>query len=130
MPEIEARAYSIPTDQPESDGTLEWDSTTINVVEARAGGETGIGYTYGHESIATLIGSKLASVVRDTNPLDPQAAWAAMSRALRNNGETGISYMAISAVDLALWDLKARLLGVSLASLLGRWHEVVPVYGS
>jgi L-alanine-DL-glutamate epimerase-like enolase superfamily enzyme len=130
MPEIEARAYTIPTDAEESDGTLEWDSTTIVVVEARAGGRCGIGYTYGHESIASLIASKLASVVADADPMDPQAGWAAMSRALRNNGETGISYMAISAVDIALWDLKARLLEVPLAKLLGRWHPAVPIYGS
>src|SRR5436305_14970574 len=123
MPAIEAHAYTFPTDTPESDGTLEWDSTTVVVVEARAGGKCGIGYTYGHGSLAGLICSKLASAVRDVDPLDPQMAWGAMSRALRNNGETGMSYMAISAVDIALWDLKARLLDVPLARLLGRWHE-------
>ena len=38
--------------------------------------------------------------------------------------------MAISAVDIALWDLKARLLGCPLAGLLGRARDAVPVYGS
>jgi L-alanine-DL-glutamate epimerase-like enolase superfamily enzyme len=127
---VEVSAYEIPTDAPESDGTLEWDSTTINVVEVSGGGESGLGYTYGHQAIASLIASKLASVVEGVDATDPQAAWAAMSRALRNNGETGLSYMAISALDIALWDLKARLLGLPLARLLGRWHDQTPVYGS
>lgn len=43
--EVVATAYTIPTDRPESDGTLEWGSTTIVVVEATAGDQTGIGYT-------------------------------------------------------------------------------------
>ncbi len=51
-------------------------------------------------------------------------------RAIRNLGWDGICATAISAVDVALWDLKARLLGVCLADLLGRAHEAVPVYGS
>ena len=40
---VTTSAYKIPTDGPETDGTLEWDSTTIVVVEVEAGGETGLG---------------------------------------------------------------------------------------
>ena len=127
---LEVSAYTIPTDQPESDGTLEWDSTTMLVVEVAGGGHTGIGWTYGETAIGTLIESKLAGVVQGCDALAPQAAWAAMTRALRNNGETGISYMAIAAVDIALWDLRAKLLDLPLADAIGRQHESVPVYGS
>ena|SRR5947209_3619911 len=127
---LEVSAYTIPTDAPESDGTLEWDSTTMVLVEARGGGQTGIGWTYGETAIGTLIESKLASAVEGRDALDVQSAWAAMSRAIRNNGETGIAFMAISAVDVALWDLKAKLVGLPLATLLGRWHDSTPVYGS
>jgi L-alanine-DL-glutamate epimerase-like enolase superfamily enzyme len=127
---LDVSSYTIPTDAPESDGTLEWDSTTIVLVQASAGSETGIGYTYGAEVIGTLIESKLAGVVRDRDPLDVQGSWQAMTQSLRNNGETGIAYMAVAAVDVALWDLKAKLLGLPLAKLLGRYHETVPVYGS
>src|SRR3954468_20247321 len=127
---LDVAAYTIPTDAPESDGTLEWDSTTIVLVHASAGGQTGLGYTYGAEAVGTLIESKLADVVRERDPLDVQGAWEPMAEALRNNGETGSSYMAIAAVDVALWDLKAKLLGLPLAKLLGRYHEKVPVYGS
>ena len=123
-------AYRVPTDQPESDGTLEWDATTIVLVRAEAGGESGLGYTYADAAAGELIESPLAGAVRRSDPMSPQSAWAAMWRTVRNVGQPGLAAMAISAVDVALWDLKARLLGVSLADLLGRFHESVPVYGS
>jgi L-alanine-DL-glutamate epimerase-like enolase superfamily enzyme len=127
---VEVDAYTIPTDRPESDGTLRWDSTTIVVVHVRGGGERGIGWTYGAKATAALIDEKLAEVVKGRELLDVRGAWAAMVAALRNNGRPGISSMAVSAVDVALWDLKARVLELPLAELLGRYHEGVPVYGS
>jgi L-alanine-DL-glutamate epimerase-like enolase superfamily enzyme len=127
---LKATAYAIPTDQPESDGTLEWDSTTIIVVEASNGRERGIGYTYGDHAAATLIDSKLAEIVRGADAMRPPAVWAAMRRELRNAGQPGLGSMAISAVDIALWDLKARILGISLADALPRIHDRVPIYGS
>ena len=127
---LDVAAYEVATDQPESDGTLEWDSTTVVVVEAHAGGETGIGYTYGHRGAADIVAGKLAPAVAGVDALAPQAAWSAMSRAVRNSVNAGLCAFAISAVDVALHDLKARLLGVSLADLLGRWHDGVAVYGS
>jgi L-alanine-DL-glutamate epimerase-like enolase superfamily enzyme len=127
---LEVSAFTVPTDEPESDGTLEWDSTTIVVVEARGGGERGIGYTYGDVAVATLIRSKLADVVEGADALAPAAAWTSMHAALRNAGQPGVGAMALSAVDIALWDLKARLVGVPLADLLPRFHSRVAVYGS
>jgi L-alanine-DL-glutamate epimerase-like enolase superfamily enzyme len=127
---LEVRAFTVPLEDHESDGTFEWDSVTMIYVEAEADGRTGMGYTYGAEPVAQLIRSKLADAVRGCDALAPQAAWAAMQRAIRNAGRPGIGAMAISAVDVALWDLKARILGVALADLLGRFHEEVPVYGS
>jgi L-alanine-DL-glutamate epimerase-like enolase superfamily enzyme len=127
---VDVGAYTIPTDKPEQDGTLDWDSTTIIVVEVHAGGETGLGWTYGPDAIANLIGSKLRSVVEHRSALDVQGIWAEMNGALRQAGQIGVAAMAISAVDVALWDLKARLLDVPLCSLLGRYHEGVAVYGS
>jgi L-alanine-DL-glutamate epimerase-like enolase superfamily enzyme len=122
--------FEIPTDEPESDGTLEWDSTTIVVVEVQARGETGIGYTYGDASVGSLIESKLAPLLDDHDPLAPPRTWMRMRAALRNVGQQGAGAMAISAVDIALWDLKAKLLGVPLADALPRFHDVVPIYGS
>jgi L-alanine-DL-glutamate epimerase-like enolase superfamily enzyme len=121
---------TIPTDRHESDGTLEWDSTTIVLVEVSAAGTVGLGYTYADVAAATLVDSKLAEVVAGRDPMAVEAAWAAMVRAVRNVGRPGIAATAISAVDTALWDLKARLLDVPLATLLGRFRDDVPVYGS
>src|SRR4051812_20293861 len=127
---LDVHACTIPTDEPEADGTLEWDSTTIVLVEAHAGGETGLGYTYCDAAAAQIVGSQLAEVVRGADAMDVRAAWLAMGRTVRNAGRPGIAFCAISAVDQALWDLKARLLGVPLVTLLGAAHETVPVYGS
>jgi L-alanine-DL-glutamate epimerase-like enolase superfamily enzyme len=127
---LDVSAYTIPTDKPESDGTMAWDSTTVVVVEAHGGGHTGLGYTYGPEAVASIVSSKLAGAVRGTNVLAPETAWAAMSRTVRNALDSGLCAYAISAVDVALHDLKAKLLGVSLADLLGRWHDGVAIYGS
>jgi L-alanine-DL-glutamate epimerase-like enolase superfamily enzyme len=123
---LDVHACTIPTDEPESDATAEWDSTTIVIVEAHADGETGIGYTYCETAAAELVRSKLADLVRD----DIRATWLAMTAAVRNAGRPGIAFCAVSAVDQALWDLKARLLGVPLVELLGAAHDEVPVYGS
>src|SRR2546423_9257465 len=133
MPVVDALAvtcHTIPTDEPESDGTLEWDSTTIVIVEASGGGEWGLGYTYGSAACATFVEDKLASAIRGRDALDVPAAWGAMRRAVRNEGQVGIAAMSIAAVDVALWDLAARLHGVALCTLLGRVHDAVPVYGS
>jgi L-alanine-DL-glutamate epimerase-like enolase superfamily enzyme len=127
---LDVAVYEIPTESPESDGTLEWDSTTVVVVEARAGGETGVGYTYAQRGAADVVAGKLAGAIEGTDALAPQTAWASMSRAVRNSVDAGLCAYAISAVDIALHDLKARLLGVSLADLLGRWHDGVALYGS
>jgi L-alanine-DL-glutamate epimerase-like enolase superfamily enzyme len=127
---VAARAFEIPTDQPEADGTLAWDKTTIVIVEIDAGGQTGLGYTYADASLIPLIAGKLASVIAQRDAFDIAGAGAALWRSVRNLGRSGLAATAISAIDLALWDLKAKLLDMPLASLLGRRRESVPIYGS
>jgi L-alanine-DL-glutamate epimerase-like enolase superfamily enzyme len=132
-PKIEKVAvscYTIPTESPESDGTLKWEKTTLVLVEAQAGGVTGTGYSYADVATGKLIESLLAGVVRDRNAFDIPGAHAAMRHQIRNLGRPGIVSMAIAAVDNALWDLKARLLNVSVAALLGSVHEGAEIYGS
>ena len=116
---LEVSAYEIPTDAPESDGTLTWESTTLVLVEIRAGGRTGLGYTYGHRACATLIRDKLADVIAGHDALAIRGGWLKLVTAIRNLGRPGISSMAIAAIDIAMWDLKARLLELPLATLLG-----------
>jgi L-alanine-DL-glutamate epimerase-like enolase superfamily enzyme len=123
-------AYTIPTDEPESDGTFEWDSTTIVVVEANGGGETGLGYTYGPKAVGALVDELLAGVVRGADAGAPAALWHELGARLRNAGRPGMGFMALAAVDTALWDLKARLLDLPLVDVLPRAHAEVPIYGS
>jgi len=127
---IEAAVYVLPTDAPEADGTLAWNETTMVLVTARAGGEQGIGWSYAAAAAEAVITDMLAEVVTGSSAFDIAGAAEAMARAVRNIGRGGIAATAISAVDIALWDLKARLLGLPVADLLGRARQHVPVYGS
>jgi len=96
----------------------------------RSGGQTGFGYSYADAATATLIQESLADVILGCDPMGIESCWAAMIRGVRNLGRRGIAAMAISAVDNALWDLKAKLLGIPLVQLLGRVRDSAPVYGS
>jgi L-alanine-DL-glutamate epimerase-like enolase superfamily enzyme len=127
---LDVSAYVIPTDSPEADGTIEWEKTTLVLVEALGGGLRSIGYTYADAATAQLIKDMLGEIVRGRDAMDIEGAWNAMVHAIRNLGRDGIASMAISAVDAALWDLKARLLNLPLVTLLGANRESVPVYGS
>ncbi|HWD77706.1 MAG TPA: mandelate racemase, partial [Kribbella sp.] len=129
MISVKASAYTIPTDAPEADGTFAWDSTTLVLVEVSADGVTGTGWTYGSPACATVVAHDLAPVVAERDPMDVGGSWNAMRSALRNIGRPGVAGMAMSAVDCALWDLKARLLELPLHRLLGAVHDSVPVYG-
>ncbi|PKW27276.1 enolase C-terminal domain-like protein [Phycicoccus duodecadis] len=127
---VEVAAYAVPTDAPEADGTLAWDSTGVVVVEVAAGGRRGVGWTYAPAAAAALVRDVLAPVVVGGDAMAVAGLSQAMIRQVRNIGRPGLASYAISAVDVALWDLKARLLGLPLHRLLGAVHDGVPVYGS
>src|SRR3954471_24871544 len=111
---VRARAYRMPTPGPESDGTLEWDGTTIVVVEVEAAGVVGLGYTYADASAQVVVESLLAKKLVGKDALMTPALFTTMRGAVRNQGTVGVCAMAISAVDVALWDLHARLLDLPL----------------
>jgi L-alanine-DL-glutamate epimerase-like enolase superfamily enzyme len=130
---VEVRAYQVPTDGPdgkESDGTLEWGSTTCVVVRVSGGGQTGLGYTYGDVATAHLVDSTLAGLALGADATAPPVLWQTMVAQLRNAGRPGIGAMAVSALDVAVWDLHARLLDRPLFRALPSFHDSVPVYGS
>ncbi len=127
---VSASAYTVPTDSPEADGTIAWDSTTLVLVEAGAGDRFGIGWTYAPAAAADLVEEVLAGAVVGHSALDMPAVHEQMRRRLRNAGLPGLGAEALSAVDVALWDLKARLLELPLHRLLGAFRDAVPVYGS
>ncbi len=127
---VAVSAYTVPTERPESDGTFEWDETTIVVVEVAARGTRGLGFSYTGEAATRVIERRLTPQLAGRDAMDVPAAWQAMVAAVRNVGLPGIAATAISAVDVALWDLKARLLDLPLLRLLGAARLSVPVYGS
>src|SRR5579884_570957 len=127
---LDVSAYTVPTDSPESDGTFTWDHTTIIVVELYAGNAAGMGYTYGDKACGRMIDRIFTPLLLGRDALAIPDHWMAMQRQVRNIGRPAVAAMAIAAVDAALWDLKARLLGVALVDLLGSVRDGIPVYGS
>jgi L-alanine-DL-glutamate epimerase-like enolase superfamily enzyme len=127
---VRSAAYKIPTDAPESDGTLAWNSTTLITVHLASGDKEGFGYTFAPAAAAHLIHNVLAEVVDGRDVFATEGCWHAMMCAVRNAGQPGIAFTAISAVDTALWDLKARLLNMPLCRLWGAVREAVPLYAS
>ncbi|MGA4838713.1 enolase C-terminal domain-like protein [Streptomyces sp. G45] len=123
-------AYTVPADAPEADGTFAWDTTTLCLVEVTAADATGTGWTYAPAAAVEVVREQLTPVLAGRDALDVPAAHDAMVKAVRNAGRPGLAACAVSAVDIALWDLKARLLGLPLARLLGTARDAVPVYGS
>lgn len=122
--------HTFPTQEPEADGTLSWSSTVAVTVTLEADGRTGLGWTYSSPAAAAVVEHHLADAVRGHDALDVPGGWSAMRRACRNLGTKGLVMQAISAVDMAWWDLKARLLDSSLVDLFGRCRDAVPIYGS
>ena len=128
--EVKVSAYKVPTDLPEADGTIEWDSTTMVLVEIEVGGKKGVRYTYAHEGAGLVIEKTLKQIVVGKDAMNIPGITSHCIRAIRNNGDCGIAMMAVSAVDNALWDLKAKILNLPLCSLLGQVKEGMLVYGS
>lgn len=124
------RIYTVPTDAPEADGTFSWNSTTMVLVELFAGDKRALGYTYADDATAKVAEHLLKEIITAANPFNHPALWTKMQLAVRNLGNRGVAAMAISAIDNALWDLRAKLLNVSLVQLLGSARDSIPVYGS
>ncbi len=123
-------AYKLPTEKPESDGTLKWHFTVLVLVEIGAGDLNGIGYTYADSATAVFVKEHLVPLLEGEDAMDNTRLWHWMFHQARNLGRPGITSMAISAVDVALWDLKAKFLQLPLCRLLGQKRQFLPVYAS
>lgn len=126
MTALTTRVYRVPLAEPETDGTLAWTATTVVAVHV----DEGLGWTYGPAAVASVIEDVLAPVLDGIDPDDIGLAYTRMRQATRNAPSPGLASYAISAVDVAWWDRKARRLGVPLTALLGRCRTAVPLYGS
>lgn len=132
---IEARLYTFPTTtdgvpMPETDGTAEWSRTTVLVLRLTAGCMRGLGYAYASPGALAVVRDLLAPVVMDAAARRRTAVFWGMARAVRNAGWAGVAAGAVSAMDMAVHDLHARLLGVHVTDLLGAARERVMAYGS
>ena len=131
MKSVDVRVYTVPTESPEADGTLEWDRTSVVVVQPELdNGVRGLGYAVADVSTGQLARETLADVVIGSDVRDTTACWEAMVRRIRNLGRPGIASMAIAAMDVALWDTKSRALNLPLHRMLGPVRDAVPIYGS
>jgi L-alanine-DL-glutamate epimerase-like enolase superfamily enzyme len=127
---IKIAAYEIPCDFPESDGTLAWKNTTLILVSLQLENKIGLGFSYGHEASLDVIKKTFVPILKKTSLFEFPSTYYDMLNAVRNIGCRGIAAHAISAVDIALWDLKAKILEMPLCHLFGMAREKIPVYGS
>jgi len=88
---VDVAVYVVPTDGPESDGTLAWDHTTLIVVELAAAGQRGLGYTYGDAGAARIIERTLAPAVHGHDAMAGPRTWMAMSPAVPRCARPGSS---------------------------------------
>ncbi|MDP4149355.1 MAG: enolase C-terminal domain-like protein [Bacteroidota bacterium] len=128
--DIGVSVYTIPTDFPESDGTIDWGHTTMILVTVSAGGKQGMGYTYADPSVGAIIGKTLKPLLIGKDAMQIPDINQTLVRAIRNNGTCGLAMMGVSAVDIAAWDLKGKLLDLPVCSLLGRARDKMAIYGS
>jgi L-alanine-DL-glutamate epimerase-like enolase superfamily enzyme len=96
----------------------------------QAAGKTGVGYSYTDPSAGSVVREKLAPLLTGRSGDDIAGLYVQMVRAVRNIGRPGVAASAISAVDVALWDLKAKMLDRALVSLLGAARDGIEIYGS
>jgi L-alanine-DL-glutamate epimerase-like enolase superfamily enzyme len=129
--QLDVSAYRIPTDRPEADGTIAWNATTLLLVEVAAdSGTRGLGFSYASAAAGRLARDVLAPLVVGQSADEVGRRWETMVAAVRNAGRPGVAATAIAAVDVALWDLKARALDLPLFKLLGPYRDAVSIYGS
>jgi L-alanine-DL-glutamate epimerase-like enolase superfamily enzyme len=96
-------------------------------------GLEGIGVTYhevGGEATRELIARNITPKLIGRDPLETEAIWQEFFHYLRGVGRKGLMYCALSAVDIALWDLKGKIVDLPLYRLLGGNRTKVPVYAS
>jgi len=134
--ELDVRVVRLPVKEPTRISTRILDKRDYVVVTLRRdeGDEEGMGYIYagtaGGVVVAMAIRDLLEPVLMGRDADDPVSAWEAMYQAALLLGRRGAALRAISAVDIALWDLAAKRAGLPLSVLLGGGRAPVPVYAS
>jgi L-alanine-DL-glutamate epimerase-like enolase superfamily enzyme len=128
-------AVSYPLDAPMADAVHYIPSRAALLVEVTtASGRTGIGESaiYGGSASTTeaLIHDVVAPRVLGQEPTRPEQLWARMFWPSHQLGNGGALVMALSGLDIAVWDLTAQIAGLPLYRLLGGYRDSVPAYAS
>lgn len=82
-----------------------------------------------YSAVRSVIEGLKGSLIGE-DPMNIERIWFRMFWLVRGFGRKGVALSAISAIDTALWDLKAKALNLPLYKLLGSFTDAVPVYGS
>ena len=93
-------------------------------------GLEGLSPAGGGRATQALVEGSFKDLLVGENPLHIEKIWDDLFWCIRGVGRKGLAFCALSAVDIALWDLKAKHFNVPLYQLLGPYTESVPVYGS
>ncbi|WP_136440598.1 mandelate racemase/muconate lactonizing enzyme family protein [Pacificoceanicola onchidii] len=108
------------------------DFEVITVTVTDTDGGTGVGYTYtcgeNGGAIADILGREMPPRVAGRDADLIEALWKDLWWSFHYGGRGGPTVLALSAFDMALWDLKARRMGLPLYRLLGGYDAQVPVY--
>lgn len=99
-------------------GGSDWPGYAIVEVETEDG-TTGIGITVGGIAACWIVEQHLSHLIVGRDPFATEELWERLYRGSLFYGRRGIAMHAVSAVDLALWDLKGKLSGKPVVDLLG-----------
>ncbi|WP_458209895.1 mandelate racemase/muconate lactonizing enzyme family protein [Haladaptatus sp. NG-SE-30] len=132
--EVESLAVSIPLQEPVAFATRVVEERDHTIVYVRTeDGTEGVGYTLGYggaDVVAQAVESVLAPMVEGEDPRDTARLWRKMFDGTVQIGRKGVMVRAISCIDTALWDIKAKAAGMPLYKLLGGHADAVPAYAS
>ena len=86
-------------------------------------GTTGWGECLGPVGPNTAMVAAYATRLVGKDPLMTEAIWRDLYHTFRDQGQRGLAITALSGIDIALWDIKGRLFGVPISTLLGARHR-------
>lgn len=125
--DVSIRAYSAYHSSPISNGKYTYATTDIVVVSVHTDeGVTGNGWAHGTDLVIDTL-KMIRPTILGEDPFNVERIWAKMYLP-KVYGRKGFSTRAISAVDIALWDIKGQVAGRSISQLLGGYRDSVPAY--
>jgi L-alanine-DL-glutamate epimerase-like enolase superfamily enzyme len=129
--DVDVETWRIPLPRPWGPDVAFHHLTVVVVTDSNGQRGTGFSWTpqIGATSLHAMVADDCGPTVLDW-PAEPEPVWDRLFGHLREAGGTGITTLALAAIDIALWDLRGLRRGRSLVDLLGRRHQRLPVYGS